>query len=50
MTQNMESHQQIREILAFLKILALGTRQIEQGKVEPASEVVARLRLGRTTP
>ena len=30
--------------MALLKILALGSRQIEAGQVEPAEDVVARLR------
>lgn len=32
------------ESLALLRILALGSRQIEAGQVQPAAEVVARLR------
>jgi hypothetical protein len=47
MTQEKESRKQTQETLALLKILALGNRQIEQGKVEPASEVIKRLRVGR---
>ena len=46
--QDIESYEQTQETLALLKILALGVRQIEQGKVEPASEVVERLRVGRS--
>jgi len=30
--------------MALLKILALGNRQIEEGKVEPAVDVIKRLR------
>jgi hypothetical protein len=30
--------------MALLKILALGNRQIEAGHVEPAADVMARLR------
>jgi hypothetical protein len=30
--------------MALLKILALGTRQIEEGKVQPAGDVLRRLR------
>jgi hypothetical protein len=33
--------------MALLKILALGNRQIEEGKVAPAAEVVKRLRARR---
>ena len=32
------------ETLALLKILALGDRQIEAGRVQPAADVIARLR------
>ena len=35
--------------LALLKILALGEREIEQGKTRPASEVIKRLRKGGET-
>jgi hypothetical protein len=30
--------------MALLKMLALGTRQIEEGKVQPAGDVIRRLR------
>jgi len=42
--QNIESYEQTMETMAFLKILALGNRQIEEGKLEPASSVIQRLR------
>jgi prevent-host-death family protein len=42
--QGIESYEQTQETLALLKILALGTRQVEEGKVQPASEVIQRLR------
>ena len=32
------------EALALLKILELGDRQIEAGQVQPAADVIARLR------
>ncbi len=35
---------QTQETMALLKILALGTRQIEEGKVQPAGDVVRQLR------
>ena len=38
------SNYRTQETLALLKILALGERQIEDGKVQPASEVFRRLR------
>jgi prevent-host-death family protein len=42
--QDIESYEQTQETLALLKMLALGTRQIEEGKVQPAGNVVRRLR------
>lgn len=41
--QDIKSYEQTQETLALLKILALGSRQIEEGKVQPASEVIQRL-------
>ena len=34
----------MQETLALLKMLALGNRQIEAGQVQPAADVIARLR------
>jgi prevent-host-death family protein len=45
--QGIADYEQTQETMAFLKILALGNRQIEEGKVEPVAEVVARLRRRR---
>ena len=42
--QDIGSYEQMQETLALLKILALGDRQITAGEVQPAAEVVARLR------
>lgn len=42
--QDIISYEQTQETMALLKILALGYRQIEEGKVESAAEVIARLR------
>ncbi len=42
--QDIESYEQTQETMALLKILALGNRQIEEGKVEPATDVIKRLR------
>ncbi len=42
--QDIESYEQTQETMALLKILALGNRQIEEGKVEPAANVIKRLR------
>lgn len=45
--QDIESYEQTRETMALLKILALGSRQIEEGKVESAADVIKRLRSHR---
>jgi hypothetical protein len=42
--QDIESYEQTQETMALLKILALGTRQVEEGKVQPAADVIQRLR------
>jgi len=42
--QDIESYEQTQETMALLKILALGTRQIAEGKVQPAEEVIKHLR------
>jgi prevent-host-death family protein len=42
--QDIASYEQAQETLALLKVLALGNRQIEAGRVQPAADVVARLR------
>jgi prevent-host-death family protein len=42
--QGIEHYEQTQETLAFLKILAIGTRQIEEGKVQSAEDVIERLR------
>ncbi|RJR41104.1 MAG: type II toxin-antitoxin system Phd/YefM family antitoxin [Deltaproteobacteria bacterium] len=42
--QDIDSYEQTQETMALLKILALGMRQIEEGRVQPAAEAVRRLR------
>jgi prevent-host-death family protein len=42
--QDIESYEQTQQTIALLKILSLGTRQIEEGKVLPAEDVIKRLR------
>lgn len=42
--QDIESYEQTQETMALLKILALGNRQIEEGKVQPAADVINRIR------
>ena len=39
-----KSYEQTQETMALLKILALGQRQVDEGKVQAASDVVAKLR------
>ena len=41
---DIDSFEQTQETLALLKILALGNRRIEQGRVTPVANVVDRLR------
>ncbi len=42
--QDIDSYEQTQETLALLKILALGKRDVEEGRVRPAAEVFARIR------
>jgi prevent-host-death family protein len=42
--QDIASYEQLQDTLALLKMLALGNRQIEEGKVQPADEAVSNLR------
>lgn len=42
--QDVASYEETQETMALLKILALGNRQIEEGKVVPAADVIKRLR------
>ena len=42
--QDINSYEQAQETMALLKILALGSRQIETGEVQHAADVIARLR------
>ena len=42
--QDIASYEETQETLALLKILALGNREIEEGKVKPVADVVKRLR------
>ena len=45
--QDIKSFEKTQETLALLKILALGSRQVEQGKVVSVSDAISRLRQGR---
>ncbi len=42
--QDIKSYEQTQETMALLKVLALGQRQIDEEKVQPAGDVVAKLR------
>lgn len=42
--QDIKSFERTQETLKLLKILAIGRRQIEEGKYRPANEVIAELR------
>jgi prevent-host-death family protein len=42
--QDVASYEEIQDTLALLKILALGSRQVERGEITPLSNVVDRLR------
>ncbi|MDY6955141.1 MAG: type II toxin-antitoxin system Phd/YefM family antitoxin [Thermodesulfobacteriota bacterium] len=44
--QDIQSYEQTQKTMALLKILSLGARQIEQGKVLPAEDVIKGLRKG----
>ncbi len=45
--QDIASFEETQETLALLKLLALGTQELEAGKFKPVAEVVARLRAKR---
>jgi prevent-host-death family protein len=45
--QDIDTYEQTQETMALLKILALGMRQIEEGKVMSAEDVINRLRARR---
>jgi prevent-host-death family protein len=42
--QDVASYQETQETLALLKLLALGNREVEEGRVKPAGDVIRRLR------
>lgn len=45
--QDVRSFEETQETLALLKVLAIGSQDVEQGRVKPVAEVVARLRAKR---
>lgn len=46
--QDVASYDETQETLALLKILALGNREVEEGKLKPIAEVVSQLRAKKT--
>ena len=42
--QDIDSYEEKQETLALLKILALGRREVEAGKIRPAADVIAEFR------
>lgn len=46
--QDVASYEETQETLALLKILALGNREVEQGRVRPLADAVRRLRAKKT--
>ena len=42
--QDVKSYEQMQETMALLKILALGNRQVEEGKVQPATTAFQHIR------
>jgi prevent-host-death family protein len=46
--QDVASYEATQEQLALLKILALGNREVEAGRVKPIADVVRRLRAKKT--
>jgi len=47
--QDIESYEQTQETLALLRILALGNREVDEGRLTPVRDVVKRIRRKRTT-
>jgi prevent-host-death family protein len=45
--QDVATYEETEETLALLKILALGNKQIAEGRVKPVAEIVKRLRARR---
>ncbi|WHZ09827.1 MAG: Prevent host death protein, Phd antitoxin [Burkholderiaceae bacterium] len=45
--QDVVSFEETHETLALLKILALGNRDVDAGRIKPVADVVARLRAKR---
>ena len=48
--QDVASYEETQEKLGLLKILALGSQQVERGEITPISDVAGRLRAKATSP
>ena len=48
--QDVVSFEETQETLALLKLLALGAREVEEGRTRPLSEVRRRLQAGQRRP
>jgi prevent-host-death family protein len=48
--QDVASYEETQETLALLRILALGSQQVERGEITLISEVAGRLRAKATSP
>ena len=48
--QDVASYEETQETLALLKILALGSQQVERGEIMPIGEVADRLRSKAASP
>jgi prevent-host-death family protein len=48
--QDVASYEETQETLSLLKILALGSQQVEREEITPISEVADRLRAKATSP
>jgi len=46
--QDVASYEETQETLALLKVLALGNREIDAGRVKPVAEAVKRIRAKQT--
>ena len=47
--QDIATYENTQETLALLKILALGNREVEEGKIKPIADVVRHLRAKKAT-
>jgi prevent-host-death family protein len=48
--QDVRSYEETQELLALLKILALGRQQVERGAITLINEIAGRLRAKATSP